>query len=246
MKKFVIENKNFFFGMLVGVILVLIIILSFVNSNIFGNVADWVSGIGSIVAIFMIFWQVKKQRDYDIKNISINKEINFSSSRPLFTLNYSDSIQLQEGETVYQTLDQRRFYFLGDKRILGIDITNISVKPILALEVNVKYASNLSNSVFKVNQVKAGDRIVLGMGILNILDEENDSENEKILKLNEIETVVVYFTTEIREKIKLTFKMNNSNNVLEYVGKHIENRDGRIDNNTYGLNGFEESLKYTR
>lgn len=61
MKRFVIENKNFFVGMLVGVILVLIIILSFVNSDIFGNVADWASGIGTFVAIIISVKITKKQ-----------------------------------------------------------------------------------------------------------------------------------------------------------------------------------------
>lgn len=51
------------YGLIGSVVGLLILAISFKNYNVFGNVADWVSGIGSVLAIFFVYRQIKQQTD---------------------------------------------------------------------------------------------------------------------------------------------------------------------------------------
>lgn len=50
-------------GLLGGALCLIVLALAYNNSEVFGNVADWVSGIGSVVAIYLVYRQIKQQTD---------------------------------------------------------------------------------------------------------------------------------------------------------------------------------------
>lgn len=50
-------------GLLGGMLCLAILAITYRNSEVFGNVADWVSGLGSVTAIYFVYRQIKQQTD---------------------------------------------------------------------------------------------------------------------------------------------------------------------------------------
>lgn len=50
-------------GLLGGMLCLIILAIAYNNSEVFGNVADWVSGVGSVTAIYFVYRQIKQQTD---------------------------------------------------------------------------------------------------------------------------------------------------------------------------------------
>ncbi|GDZ84756.1 hypothetical protein EFN63_08095 [Leuconostoc citreum] len=56
-------GTGIFYGLIGGAIGLAILAMSSNNHDTFGNVADWVSGIGSVGAIYFVYRQIKQQTD---------------------------------------------------------------------------------------------------------------------------------------------------------------------------------------
>lgn len=50
-------------GLLGGILCLIILAIAYNNSEVFGNVADWLSGVGSVTAIYFVYRQIKQQTD---------------------------------------------------------------------------------------------------------------------------------------------------------------------------------------
>lgn len=198
-----------------------------------GSWADWVSGIGAIFAIVMVFWQVKKQQNADTKSFQRIKELEFSSARPLFTFNLGDYFYKVNSRT-YTLLTNSQHSNLTKFR--GFALKNISVKQMMAVEIHVNYESLKSDDVFRIDRIAPNDVIYL-----ELCEIDESVSIKKNLDDRQVKSVNVYLTTEIREKIKLCFK--NNQNMLVCYSSQMENKDGLIYDSEYGLTGFIESEK---
>ena len=224
MKKFVIKNKNFFFGMLVGGILILIIILSFVDSNIFGNVADWVSGIGAIGAILAVYWQVQKQSRDSEESYNQEQEFKYSISRPLLKMSI-ENLTIDVPYTIYNEFDEG--VEVGKEYWL-VRIENLSFKPLMAIEINYE-GFDQSSSTFFIPNIDGSSDTYLMLG--SKLGPTGDESNEV---LNKIEKGNLSYITELGERCFAKFKKNNVFQIRIFDRKY-ENRDN---------DGFKNELDF--
>lgn len=139
-----------------------------------GNVADWVSGIGSIGAILAVWWQSRQEKNLLKLQLQNEKEQLFQQRRQLFKIN-----------TVKLGFSKKNFYLPIDntigisdlKKIVKIpvllksqvdmlEISNISDKELVAVHVVFLYSNN--NSIqFNIDNIKSHSKI----NLINLLED---------------------------------------------------------------------------
>lgn len=65
--------RGIFYGLLGGVIGLFILFLISKNTTLYGNVADWASGLGSIGAIVLVYRQIKESQKQSAEQIEVSK-----------------------------------------------------------------------------------------------------------------------------------------------------------------------------
>lgn len=228
-----------------------------------GSVADWVSGIGSILAIIFVILQIKQSKEQLNEQLRKEKENAFRIERPLFKIELSNWADLNSLNKNFLKIskeeqnDIKKYVFKDDyidsikekfqHRVMtpGINknavyIKNISDKSILALECHIKVDEYIDGKdkkesyCFRIDKVSPDEKVIL------LLLPGSNIEGK----------MVIYFTTAIREKIRLVFQVDNS--MLQYrrEEKWLENKDGQWpqpnsdfepSDESYSLDNFQET-----
>lgn len=223
-------------GGISGALVTVIFVFSAIGLKSWGSVADWTSGIGSFSAILMVLFQINK-----------DKESTFSQSRPFFKINYGvEKINQKPNKVYYDSLkDNNDQLKRTGFEYQIIEIKNISTKMMLAVQVTVFVKKiNYNNEIeskkrkieFKVDSIKPDETVDF---ILRNLSKQCGFEYISVFEYYNFDEVVVYFTTELREKIKLIFEKEGES--LVYKKNFIENKGDRIKEKEYTINAFKES-----
>lgn len=64
------------------------------SPNKYGTLADWISGVGTICAFLVVFWQIKKEAD-------IQRAMEIESHRPRFAVSVTLASEITPGNTVF-------------------------------------------------------------------------------------------------------------------------------------------------
>lgn len=64
------------------------------SPNKYGTLADWISGVGTICAFLVVFWQIKKEAD-------IQRAMEVESHRPRFAVSFMLASEITPGNTVF-------------------------------------------------------------------------------------------------------------------------------------------------
>jgi len=216
-------------------------ILNWIGTWDWGNVADWVSGVGSLLAVVMIFIQIRK-----------DKESEFNQSRPFFKINFKRHKIDEKLITAYfdNISDNNHLFKNTGFEYEMLEIKNYSTKNMSAVQVIVE-ANKIQDEalanrqdyktfIFKMNSIRAGESVQLLLKSLYEPGNSSDTnyKNKKILYYYQVCNVKVYFTTDMREKIKYIFYCHDEALVFK---KQIFNN--KIDEKEYSIINFEESYK---
>lgn len=232
LKNFFVRNQNFFFGMAVGMAILLIIYGSLTNSDVFGNVADWVSGIGSIGAILIVFWQVKKQSTENQQNYERDQEFKYKVSRPLLKMSI-ENLTINGCETIYN--DFADLLIISDEYWL-IKLENLSNKPLLAVDI-CHVGNNNSPRKFFIPNIGECSTTYLMIG--KKLESGRDQTNE-LLSL--IETGTISFVTELGEQCFAKFEKYDADKIKIFDWKY-ENQCRECFDQETDISGKETSFK---
>jgi len=151
-----------------------------------------------------------------------------------------------------------------------IDIKNESKKRMMAIEVKISYKDEKNNEKYRIDKLDQDEivhllspyglkadksdnkfRMKKVVGKLynesiykNSVNDKNDYYGIIVDKVDKVEEVNIFYTTEIREKIHLTFVPEGNN--FKYDSKILENscskEENKILNIEYSADGFESTL----
>ena len=234
MKKF----KIIFTGICI-VLLIMIIINFGMDWWIFdklGNGSDdgwlgfWGGFLGAIFAVVGVWWQTNK-------TIENEKELMFSNARPFFNLTIERKVPKLENLYVCEKNSEIK---VGRKNIY-LKINNFSNKLMMKVVLKI-YTENKKIDQINIGRIEGGKSIQIATS--QFFDINNKNLNEK--EFNEIKPdmkeIDVYFTTEKRERVKLSFR--NIDGKIEGVDgeKIIESKAGKGNlnklNNEYNKDEF--------
>lgn len=249
--KKIYQDKKVWINLL-GVVFLLIILLSFWKADVFGNVADWISGIGSLIAIVFVYIQIRESRDQLQKQLKTERERNFQQARPLFKLVKKSNVSLIDimdssvkyRSFVYKNTDfgavtnsilhhsqnqdskEHNYYFLkniSENRMMGVKVEFSFQKP--------NSNDNGVRHFFYIDTIDGDDAIKLVDDSLLATKEEN------------LKKITVTFNTSMREILSLVFNVDE-NGIPTYDRElsYIENKDSTDKMpSDYDLTNFEES-----
>lgn len=228
-----------------------------------GNVADWVSGVGSLGAIIFVYIQIREsqrqsEQQIDASRSQLDEQLNaerergFQQERPLFKILKIDNVSMEDilqnsktddyyvptgtnnGEYIAHSKDG----VFDKKNYHYFFLKNISDKRMLGVRVLFLYKNNISQKdylhYFYIDTIN-GDKKV------NLFDYFLINGDDK--KLNRIE---VAFNTNMRELLNVVFEIDG-NDTPDYKRSlsYIENKDGKTNKEKipefYNLNDFKES-----
>lgn len=218
--------------------------------------------IGSGIAIGGVYWQVNKSVNAE-KTISDDqkkdeKEMNFSRERPFFVLHMMEHPFLygRHYVTSLKNID-RNFYFKlknaisQDMPISAILLNNVSNKKMMAVKI-VLSKKNGKSETFFVDKISAGSQFILipediYKTINNISFVLSEKEKSKIFEtisepfFNSDFTLTIFFTTQVREKVKLYFKY--SERIFSYRKdmSKLENQGQNIVPSEYSNSDFQSN-----
>ena len=120
-----------------------------------GSVADWISGIGSLLAIIFAYWQMQVQRNKE-------EEDKIIANRPFFSLiekcelkNKEEYFWITDEDAEYINIDNvlknttNYTYFKGD--IYGYEFKNVSQALATNVVLKVEYQNKVSGRVLKTD-----------------------------------------------------------------------------------------------
>lgn len=253
LKKFY-QDKKVWISLLV-VVFILIILLSFLSfwkADVFGNVADWISGIGSLIAIVFVYIQIRESRNQLQKQLKAERERNFQQARPLFKIVKISNVSLdniREASKEYRNFVYKNTTYSGvtnailhnsensdSKEYDYYFLKNISENRMMGVKVDFYFQESNSNDngvkhFFYIDTIDGDDAI-------NLVDDSlSETKKEKLKK------IVVTFNTSMREILSLVFIVDE-NGIPTYDRElsYIENKDSTDKMpRDYDLNNFEES-----
>lgn len=218
-------------GMFGGILCLIILSIAYNNSEVFGNVADWVSGIGSIGAILAVYWQVQKQSSDNKESYNQDQELRYSISRPLLKMSI-ENLTVDTYYTIYNNVDVA---LEVGKEYWVVKIENLSFKPLMAIEINYSGSDEVSNTFFIPNIDGSSDTyLMLGSKLGSSGDESNEV-------LNKIEKGKLSYITELGERCSAKFKKNDVFQIRIFDKKY-ENRDNDEFINELDFNDKSTSL----
>lgn len=191
------------------------IILNWIGTWDWGNVADWVSGIGSIGAILAVWWQSRQEKNLLKMQLENEKEQAFQEKRQLFKLNVAklrtggirsnDYLPIEEKSFDFGRYKINKIDYLADAQIDVVEISNISDRDIIALHVVFIY-ENDEIIKFNIDSVKSNSKI----NLINFLKNNF---------YNEFQDIVHSEISEENIDSDLSFSLENIwKNQLEFFG----------------------------
>ncbi|MDI6666423.1 hypothetical protein QMA56_01730 [Leuconostoc falkenbergense] len=253
-------GKGIFYGSIGGVIGLLILAICIKNNNFFGNVADWVSGIGSIGAIVIVYRQIKESQKQSAdqieesqkqleKQLESSIERDFRVERPLFKIVRFTDVKkdalINEMSSFGLTYTGKFHYNyvinnLKEHKLYEFyNLKNISQKIMCGVKIELVYENDIfPKSDFFIDYIK-------GYSSVNVFDFMQDvDEKESFLeKSGRLQEIIVSFNTGIRELIVLKFSAGEDNSLVynkdeRYIENKHQNDKPKPD---YNLNNFKES-----
>lgn len=255
-------------GGIIGATLSFIVsMLIYKKPEIYGNVADWVSGIGSVVAIFFVYIQInasqiqsnnqiEESRKQLKKQLDSEREKGFQQARPLFKITKISDVSLNDinassndyTNVVHSKTDYS--HFINDDFNSKVDyksksfhyffLKNISENRMLAVRALFIYKDTESKTEYKhyfFIDTIGNDERV------NLVDNWLvDKSSKKLIKIE------IAFNSNMRELLNLVFDVDDTdipryNRSMSYV----ENKDReKVEKKPkdYSLDDFNESEKY--
>lgn len=103
----------------------------------YGSLADWVSGLGSIGAIFAVMWQVNKQK-------KVERALETEKKRPRFLITY---VEKTSNECLkFYNSSIREYIQNGEIQIpsscLYVVLKNVSINPVYGFDIVLNYYEN--------------------------------------------------------------------------------------------------------
>lgn len=202
-------------GAIVGIIIAALLgfIICFIsngNAQVYGNVADWLSGIGSIGAILIVFWQVKKQSTENQQNYERDQEFKYKVSRPLLKMSI-ENLTINGCETIYN--DFADSLIISNEYWL-IKLENLSNKPLMAVDICC-VGTNNSPRKFFIPHIGECSTTYLMIG--KKLESGKDQTNEL---LSHIETGTISFITELGEQCFAKFEKYDTDKIKIFDWKY--------------------------
>ena len=171
--------------------------LSVFNINIFSNdswLGFWGSYLGAIIAVVGVWWQTNK-------TIENEKELMFSNARPFFNLTIERKVPELGKLYVCEKTSEIK---VGRKNIY-LKINNFSNKLMMKVVLKI-YTEDKKIDQINIGRIEGGKSIQIATS--QFFDINNKNLNEK--EFNEIKPdmkeIDIYFTTEKRERVKLSFR----------------------------------------
>lgn len=256
------QDKKVWINLLVFVF-ILIILLSFWKADVFGNVADWISGIGSLIAIVFVYIQIrvsqnqsseqiKESRNQLQKQLKTERERNFQQARPLFKIVKKSNVSLSD---IMVSSDKYRSFVYKNTNFGFVTnsilhhsqnqdskehnyyfLKNISENRMMGVKVEFSFQKPNSND----NGVRHFFYIdtIDGDDAIKLVDDSLLATKEENLK-----KITVTFNTSMREILSLVFNVDE-NGIPTYDRElsYIENKDSTDKMpSDYDLTNFEES-----
>ncbi|WP_455428857.1 hypothetical protein [Lactiplantibacillus pentosus] len=247
-----------------NIIPVIVLFIVYILSLFFNLApADWNGWLGfagsiagSAIAIYGVYWQVKKGSEQSKddaqeqikllqKQISQEKEMNFSFSRPFFLIDQRE-IDLQKTRPVFWAERKPSLAYMTQVptyyHLNLLEIHNVSDKAMLAIKVEVRFANETVGKIW-IPRISSNSSVNIAFN--TALDDMSGNIYANVWPkhpLTMINKVEVNFTTEIREKIKLVFSDELSNGKLKYQRelKRIENKGDLIED--YDTSEFDRAF----
>lgn len=189
------------------------------SPNKYGTLADWVSGVGTICAFLVVFWQIKKEAD-------IQRAMEVESHRPRFAVSDMLASEITPGNTVLigsrEAIDELKEELRGmeeaneymdqpnptntflnftkfNDRNYAV-LKNISKNNIYSIAVEIKYLKDKSSEsqIIEYSGIRPYENIVLLT--------DNDLWGEK----NKCESIVVKFVSSANEIGFFDFESSSS------------------------------------
>lgn len=196
-----------------------------------GNVADWVSGIGSIGAILAVYWQVQKQARDNKKSYDQDQEFKYGISRPLLKMSI-ENLTVGTKYTIYNSFDE---ILQVGKEYWVIRIENLSFKPLMAIEIDIKGPEENCSTFFIPNIEGSSDTYLMLGQKLGPTGDETNAVLKKIEKGN------IAYITELGERCFASFEKNNVFRIRIF-DKTYENQNSDIFKSTSNFDDKETSV----
>ena len=144
-----------------------IIWITIANKNI-GSLADWVSGIGSLLAVAFAYWQIaeqrkqyKKDKTYEIKREILANRPFFSFMKLFYLRKVKDHLWLTEDDTNFKKINDifrhnskfmneiSEYEFKND--ICAYEFKNVSKAIATKVALKIEYQNKVNNKVMKTD-----------------------------------------------------------------------------------------------
>lgn len=191
-----------------------------------GNVADWVSGIGSFGALVFLIKQIS-----DFKNErKDDREREFSKERPFFIMRIDD---IDMDNKIYGSISLHHSFNNELKNI--IRVKNISNKPMLGVSCVLIQSSDKKAweeiERYQVDKIDCDE-------IKHLASCYSYSEKYNL-------KILVYYHTAIRERTRLVFTIKVGNNLeYDWENKQLENQHNNWLNNEDIFKKFNDEYDY--
>lgn len=241
--------------------------------NVSGSESDWFSFLGgylgAIITIIGVYWQVNKQSkdskeqlksQFEVtrkqldEQIAADKEASFREARPLFILSFKEMIPVKSDEVpIYFPWQVDPRIATGDT-VQFINIKNVSENAMAGVKINLFKEDRIVDEIM-ISCIRGysecliiDNRTLESIGRYggNLEKTPHQATYYKRFKMQELDRIEVYFTTPIREKIKLTFVVRDEIPEYEKESRLIENKRDNPDIeklDSYTLDNFQESNK---
>lgn len=205
----------------------------------FGSLADWLSGVGSLLAIAFAYWQIYEQRKEFEINKKADEDLEKQKLRPFFSIHFRSKI-FQDKENYYvNEKDTDKFsvskkdnkeeaIFLNGKE--GYEVTNIINNVALNVTFEVIYQDN-ERDILNVDSLQAKatgiffTKKVLNYPVNNSTNVMKNVEDQtKCIRIYFDSLLGIHYCQEWKEKIKkgesvcTNFKASN---IFEVDAKEI-------------------------
>lgn len=277
-----ITRKLIVWGFLaLGVIpIILLVGMHCLNFGFFGDSSNdgwlgfWGGYLGSIIAILGVGWTLSESKKN--MNITLNneKESQFRMARPFFHLdvntnagnNKKDKLIFSSSLTESEGIGEFSEYLANAKHYKYLSIDNLSGKRMMAVKVHLHYSEEINDKKIKdenffLNLIRPDESayliskttfenrqafISIANGLYADYELYNPYEN--------LEYAELFFTTELRERIRLVFDYINDESDSNLSKKFrynkdkkmLENKTPKVDsylNKHYSLGDFSETIK---
>lgn len=220
------------------------------SPNKYGTLADWISGVGTICAFLVVFWQIKKEAD-------IQRAMEVESHRPRFAVSVMLASEITLGNTVFigsrKAIDKLKEELRGmeganefmdrsnpTNKFLNFTnyydrnyavLKNISKNNIYSIAVEIKYLKDKSSKsqIIEYSGIRPYENIVLLT--------DNDLWGEK----NKCESIVVKFVSSANEIGFFDFESSESS---WYKYSYVKSKNKSVS--AYGMDKMisENSNEY--